>query len=31
MGGANGTTLLTGEFTDPSTFPDIQWKIVGPR
>jgi hypothetical protein len=31
MGGANGTTLLSGEFTDPSTFPDIQWKIVGPR
>jgi subtilisin-like proprotein convertase family protein len=31
MGGANGTTLLSGEFTDPPVFADTQWKIVGPR
>jgi subtilisin-like proprotein convertase family protein len=31
MGGANGTTLLSGELTDPPVFADTQWKIVGPR
>jgi subtilisin-like proprotein convertase family protein len=31
MGGANGTTLQSGEFTDPPVFADTQWKIVGPR
>jgi hypothetical protein len=24
-------TLISGTFTDPSTFPDTNWKLVGPR
>jgi hypothetical protein len=27
----NGATLVTGTFTNPSSFPDTQWKVVGPR
>jgi hypothetical protein len=27
----NGATLVTGTFTNPSTFPDTNWKPVGPR
>jgi hypothetical protein len=27
----NGATLVNGTFTNPSTFPDTQWKVVGPR
>jgi hypothetical protein len=31
MGGANGTTLVSGELTDPPVFADVRWRIVGPR
>jgi subtilisin-like proprotein convertase family protein len=31
MGGPNGTTLQSGEFTDPPVFADTRWRIVGPR
>jgi hypothetical protein len=27
----NGATLASGTFTNPSTFPDTNWKVVGPR
>ena len=27
----NGATLISGTFTNPATFPDVRWKIVGPR
>jgi hypothetical protein len=27
----NGATLTSGTFTNPSTFPDTNWKLVGPR
>jgi hypothetical protein len=27
----NGATLVNGTFTNPSTFPDTNWKLVGPR
>jgi ELWxxDGT repeat protein len=27
----NGATLVNGTFTNPSTFPDTNWKVVGPR
>ena len=23
--------LISGTFTNPSTFPDVNWKLVGPR
>jgi subtilisin-like proprotein convertase family protein len=31
MGGADGSVLQNGEFTDPPVFADTRWKIVGPR
>jgi hypothetical protein len=27
----NGATMLSGTLTNPSSFPDARWKIVGPR
>jgi hypothetical protein len=27
----NGAALIGGTFTNPATFPDVRWKIVGPR
>ena len=27
----NGATLTSGTFTNPSVFPDTNWKLVGPR
>jgi hypothetical protein len=27
----NGANLVAGTFTNPSTFPDTNWKLVGPR
>jgi hypothetical protein len=27
----NGVTLVSGVFTDPATFPDVRWQMVGPR
>jgi hypothetical protein len=27
----NGASLASGTFTNPSTFPDTNWKLVGPR
>jgi hypothetical protein len=27
----NGTTFVSGTFLDPPTFPDVRWKMVGPR
>jgi hypothetical protein len=27
----NGATLVSGTFTNPAAFPDVRWKMVGPR
>jgi hypothetical protein len=27
----NGLNLISGTFTSPSSLPDTNWKIVGPR
>jgi trimeric autotransporter adhesin len=27
----NGAVLISGTFTNPATFPDVRWKMVGPR
>jgi hypothetical protein len=27
----DNATLISGAFTNPSTFPDANWKLVGPR
>jgi hypothetical protein len=27
----NGASLISGTFTNPSSFPDVRWQMVGPR
>jgi hypothetical protein len=27
----NGASLISGTFTNPASFPDVRWKMVGPR